>query len=80
MISTIIFIGNQIGEVMKEMKPITTPTGTANKEGTKPTNPRIPNVRFDPILPTPVAQTAGSQAIKKLTPKGQKRIIAWYIS
>ena len=70
------FIGNQIGEVMNEMKPITTPRGTASKEGTNPTSPRIPNVRFDPIVPTPVAQTAGSQAIKKLKAKGQKRIIA----
>ena len=71
-----IFIGNQRGEVMIEMKPITTPTGTASKEGIKPTSPRIPKVRFDPIVPTPVAQTTGSQAIKKLTAKGQKRIIA----
>ena len=42
----VMLIGNQIGEVMNEMKPITTPTGTASKEGTNPTNPRIPRARF----------------------------------
>ena len=74
MISTMIFIGNQIGEVRKERNTRTTPIGMANKEGMNPINPRIPKTKFEPIVPTPVAQTAGRIAIKKLTSKGQKRI------
>ena len=57
------FIGNQIGEVINEMKTITTPTGTARKEGTNPTSPRIPDVRSDSILAMKKAQPIGSKAI-----------------
>ena len=72
--SMMMFIGNQIGEVMKEMNPRTKPIGMAKKEGMNPINPRIPKVRFDPIVPIPVAQTTGSHAIKKLISIGQKRM------
>ena len=74
MISIMMFIGNQIGEVMKEINPRTIPTGMAKKEGKNPINPRIPKVIFELIVPIPVAQTAGSQAIKKLISIGKKII------